>query len=393
MSEQQHPPVEAFGLLFPTRPRPEPAPWPDDEWRLPGGTAWVYYGAGNRRLTRPVVLADDFGTGPSGLDRLWEVLERGGHPFAGGLRDRGRDVVLVGYDEPGARIQDNAEAVVAAVLEAIERRLGDTPLAVGGLGMGGLVTRFALAKLEYERIDHQTAVHLSYDSPHRGAWVPIGLQAMAHLLASAPEMSRQVNCPAARQLLWRHIAAVDAVPAEDPLRTELLTELRHYGGWPARPRRIGVANGNGGGIGNGVPPGATAVEVTGGRLDGTALCTQGGAEKQAVARLKGALDDITVYTSELPALDGAPGGTLESFGAAGDRLKAAGKTGVFHRSVCFVPSVSAVSIADLDQPYTDIDALPPEHAELDDYLLSSTNEEHARMSADLCGWILDRLPG
>ena len=39
--------------------------------------------------------------------------------------------------------------------------------------MGGLVTRYALAKLETENVEHQVGTYFSYDSPHQGAWIPI----------------------------------------------------------------------------------------------------------------------------------------------------------------------------------------------------------------------------
>ncbi|MEU9276687.1 hypothetical protein [Streptomyces sp. NPDC048341] len=103
-----------------------------------------------------------------------------------------------------------------------------------------------------------------------------------------------------------------------------------------------------------------------------------------------------ITTDGFPELDGAPGGTLESFGLLADALAAAGEdTEAAHRSVCFVPSVSAVAIRDLDQQddlYADIGELPPEDSEADDFLLSSANEAHASMTEELARWVLDRLP-
>ncbi|WP_234003848.1 triacylglycerol lipase [Nocardiopsis sp. SBT366] len=220
MTDQQQPVVEPFGFLAPTPPALEPAPTPDDTWEIPGGTAWVYLSDPGAGLRRPVILSDGFESGPSDLDRLWGGLERGDYAFITELRRRGHDLVLVGYDDRSASILRNAETVTQVVFRAIGERRGDAPLAVGGFSMGGLVTRYALAKMESDGIDHQTALYLSFDSPHRGAWVPVGLQAFAHFLKATPALSRQINSAAARQLLWRHVESVDAEPVEDALRTE-----------------------------------------------------------------------------------------------------------------------------------------------------------------------------
>ncbi|SES41503.1 esterase/lipase family protein [Actinokineospora terrae] len=392
MPEQDQPVVEPFGFLAPLpKPIPTPAPEPDETWPLPGGTAWVYYGEGQRGLVRPVLLADGFNSGPSDLDELWDGLERGEFPFVSGVRQRGRTLVLIGYDERSESILRNAEAVTAAILRAGAEQIGDARLLVGGFSMGGLVTRYALAKLERQRVDHRVGVYLSYDSPHRGAWVPIALQNLAHFLTSVPALSEQINSPASRQLLWRHVESVGAEPRVDPLRAEFLAELDRVGGWPRIPRLLGVANGVGTGQGNGVPAGESALRVEGGWFTGTDLRTQSVGEAD-VARLKGVLNEHQITTSGLPELDGAPGGTLETFGIAGDKLKVTGKVTIAHRTVAFVPTVSAVAIADLDDPYTVVNDLAPERSELDDFLVAGRNDPHTKITAELGEWILDRLP-
>ena len=154
-----------------------------------------------------------------------------------------------------------------------------------------------------------------------------------------------------------------------------------------------MANGTGNGIGPGVPEGEDAVTVASGWFNGTVLRTQAEGDKQLVARLKGLLSEHEVRTTGMPALDGAPGGTLETFGIAGDKLKFTGRTDIAVRSIAFVPSVSAVAIGDLDEPCIAIDALDPGTSELDEFRLADTNEPHSHMSEALGSWILDRLPG
>ncbi|MFF4534646.1 hypothetical protein [Streptomyces aureus] len=389
----------AIGLVTPRgRPAPAQAPAADEEWRLPGGSARVYYGQGHQGVVRPVVLADGFDLGPTDFDRLWEGLDDGAFPFAGRLRARGRTLVLVGFDERSESILRNAETMTAALMRTVAEQLGDTRLAVGGFGLGGLVARYALAKLEMQRMDHRTGVYVSFDSPHRGAWVPIGLQAFAHHIAPADDtLLRQIASPAAQQTLWRYLDGVDGTSAESPLRLEFKAALDRVGGWPRIPRLLGVSSGRGDGRGNGVRAGAKALTCAGPLFDGTYFLAQPKGEKAEVAVLNGVLGGPhTITTSGFPELDGAPGGTLGSFGIVADALAASGENvDPVHRSVCFVPSVSAVSIRDLgrqDDLYIDIDALPPEQSDLDDFLLSERNDPHALMTPQTGEWVLDRLP-
>lgn len=395
-AEQTIGPISLMAPMDQTRPIR--APKPHETWDLPGGTAWVYYGDNNTRLTRPVILADGFDMGRSDLDWVYDGLERKDFPFVSELNRRDRDLVILGWRERSASMLDNADTAIAAINETIARRTGDQPLMVGGFSMGGLVMRYALAKMEHNSIDHQTASFISYDSPHRGAWVPICLQALAHYLKPADAtFSNQINSPAARQALRWHLDSVDGTPREDPMRTAFLEELRKVGNWPQRPRLLAVANGSGNGSGNGVPPGAEALDVTGPIFRGTTLYTQAAGDNRQVAKLKSFLPGSAreVFTNGLPECDGAPGGTLDSFGIIGDKLNEKGQAAVNHRTVCFVPSVSAVSIGDIDTEadlYADIMNLPPERSDLDDYLCARENEAHTAISRQLAQWIIDRVP-
>lgn len=379
----------------------EAAPTPDQEWTLPGGRAWVYLADPQQGLTRPVLLADGFSAGPSDLDFLYEGLDRGEYALISELRTRGRDVIILGFDERSASILDNAVAARSAIQEAIARRTGDHPLTVGGFSMGGLVTRYALAKMEHDGVDHQTELYLSYDSPHRGAWIPIGLQSFAHYIRRLnAAFSNQMNSPAARQLLWQHIAEWDDTPETDKERVEFLAELERVGGWPSRPRKIGVANGVRTGVANGIAPGQRAFRGKGLAITGTHLYTQSAGEEKLVAQLRVVtLRKPQIHTSGLPEIDGAPGGTLEGFGILADELNSIpaiiglGSEAEI-REHCFVPSVSAVALRDIDAQEKLHDPFPEqsEDSDLDEYLCATHNEAHTLITQELCTWLLDRLP-
>lgn len=411
---------------------PEEVPEPekeDDYWDLPNGMAWVYRVAGNDQLTRPVILADGFNSGPSTLKFAWSIIEYKKYGFISALRNSGRDVILLGFKERSASILTNAEAAIAAVKRAIREREGDNKLAVGGFSMGGLVTRYALAKMEHEGDPdaEKVALYWSYDSPHRGAWMPIGLQALAHYLAQldrpeginpdARQFSNYVNSPAARQLMRWHIAEWNGTPGISRLREEFLDELEKVGNWPQKPRKIGVANGLGNGQGNGNEPGALAFEGTGASLKDAILKAQTKLNVQSSQSAGGdplvaelfvrpvnAFAKHEIRTSGIPAIGSAPGGTLDGFGIVADKFNEmtdekpllAMRSVAHIRSHCFVPSVSAVAIRDVDTEealYTKIDDLDPKESELDEFCLASEeNEEHTLMTEELCSWIIERLP-
>ena len=378
------------------------APRPDETWRLPGGTAWVYYGERNNGIVRPVIMSDGFNTGPSELDPFYEGLERGMFPLVSELRRRGRDVIMLGYDDRSASILENAQTATAAVQRAVAERLGGTRMMVGGFSMGGLVTRYALARMEMQRIDHQTGVYWSWDTPHRGAYVPVSLQAFAHYVKKLdPRFSDQMNSPAARQMLVSHLENWDAAPGIAPERIAFLAELDRVGGWPRIPRLIGVADGAGNGSGNGAGPGMTAVRGTGSLISDTDLRTQPEAPDVLAARLRFLTPDIAkVQAPGVPQADGAPGGTLDGFKILADTLNAIAGIGLDIRvdnpvaGHCFVPSVSAVSVRDVtdNNLYADIDSLNPDQSDLDDFLLADGNGSHTQISEPLANWLLDRLP-
>ncbi|MER7043961.1 esterase/lipase family protein [Streptomyces jumonjinensis] len=370
-------------------------PTPDATWELPGGTAWVYYGQDHSALTTPVIMADGFNTGPSTLAFSWEVLEVKNHAFISQLRAAGKDVVLLGFEERSASILKNAETAVAAIHRAISERQSDQRLVVGGFSMGGLVTRYALAKMEHESIDHQTAVYFSYDSPHQGAYIPLSLQAFAHYIKKLDtRFSDQINSDASQELLWRHIETWDAEPGVSGARNDFLAALERVGGWPRIPRKVGVANGVANGVGNGIKAGETAVKGKGLGIIGTDLRTQP-TDAEALAA---ALRVITWKKGEthavgLPGVDGAPGGTLNGFGILADTLNKILGLGVNDpiREHCFVPAGSAVAVRGLDTHDDLFTGIEPGEGELDEFLCASRNEEHTKMTAELCDWLVERF--
>jgi hypothetical protein len=283
-------------------------------------------------------------------------------------------------------------------MRAGAEQMGGARLVVGGFSMGGIVTRYALAKLEMRRMDHRTGLYFSYDSPHRGASIPVGVQAFSHFIPFPNDFAKQMDSPAARQMLWQHYDKDTGKIGVAPERTQFLDALDKVGGWPRIPRLVAVANGRGDGVGlPDVKPGEVALRID--RIyPGTTFYTQAQGDEVTAAYLNRRFPEAekTITTNGFPELDGAPGGTLHTYKILADTIKKlGGQVDLRHEDVCFVPSVSAVAVRDIQKQadlYTNIDELDPQDSELDDFLCSSTTTAHTGITEELCTWIMDRLP-
>ncbi|MFD8210597.1 hypothetical protein ACFV2S_29860 [Streptomyces sp. NPDC059695] len=187
------------------------APEPTDTWTLRHATAWVFTAHG--RLTRPVLLAGDSGTG---LADLAAGADHGAYSLLSELTARGHDLILLALPEDGSMTGDGG-IVQNTVTRALAERHGDAPLAVGGTGQGALAARYALAGMEYQRLDHRTGVLFS----HNGA---------APELEDEAELSRMGDRPRIPAFL----RLVDGgVP--DGLTEELVDETITGGAAPGGP--------------------------------------------------------------------------------------------------------------------------------------------------------------
>ncbi|MFJ7274117.1 hypothetical protein [Kitasatospora sp. NPDC098663] len=388
----------------------------DVTWELTGspyegqtatGQAAVYYANPKFGLRKPFIFADGFNYGPSDLPGLFAYFSTaadGGPGLFDQLLSRGYDIVLVGFTERHTHIQANAEVAIAAILRAVAERKGDERLTVGGVSMGGIITRYALAKLETATVDHETATYLSFDSPHNGAWIPLILQQMAYFFEgftpAGPDGVKQadlIRSPAAQQLLWAWVEDSKyegPVATSSQLRKEFLADLDRVGNFPQIPRKLGVSNGRRDGVGLPLPAGEVAFDWQALFASATARFQPNKGEKQPVGGMHLALTVRRTTTTEVPALDAVPGGTLDSFGKVATALKA--KISEEYRSGTFVPAVSAAAL-DFDPVAWNIDPAAAitedqvRNGHLDDVKFDDANTEHSHVSRVLVDWIVERL--
>ena len=203
-------------------------------------------GAGQAPGTQRIVISV-FGYGTEGAPE--NSCQFIGTDKNGNAKDIGRDGVVenaktLGFDYYGLRwetggggrtyIQRNA-FVLMELIEELQRSRGLTEedvLVVVGTSMGGLVARYALSYMETNGREHGAKLFMTVDSPHRGAYVPLGVQHLTKYFAEVWEdegaqekLDDDINSPASRQmLLYHHTIGLDYL-AEDPGPTDAFNQL------------------------------------------------------------------------------------------------------------------------------------------------------------------------
>jgi hypothetical protein len=123
----------------------------------------------------------------------------------------GFDVTLVNFPAGADYIERNAMAVVSLLQRETAKLTanGSTEkITIIGPSMGGLISRYALAYMEKNNINHNTRLWVSFDSPHLGANIPIGAQENLYFYGyngrqdqAKTKFDENFRSPAARQML------------------------------------------------------------------------------------------------------------------------------------------------------------------------------------------------
>jgi hypothetical protein len=135
--------------------------------------------------------------------------------------------------------------------------------------MGGLISRYALAYMEkklaetgLEKWNHNTRLWISFDSPHQGANIPIGVQKGIQYFADEFEVEsaqeflyQQLNKPATKQMLVNHYTNNSSLPVgASNFRNRFQNELDQLG-MPQNLRKVALINGSIMGALNGISKG------------------------------------------------------------------------------------------------------------------------------------------
>ena len=405
---------EALHAAFGFAVRALLAPAPNDTIPLTGtmaynggtatGRAFVYLSDANPVLTRPAVVVEGFDIDNTmNWDELYALLNQEG--LVEELRARGYDAVVLDFTESTEYIQRNA-FVLVDLLHQVQAMIGpadEYPLV--GASMGGLVSRYALAWMEANADPHRVRTFVSFDVPHTGANIPLGIQYWLDFFSDqsteAADLLARLDTPAARQmLLYHHTTPPGATGEADPLRAAFATELAGLGGYPSQPRLVALSNGSGIGANQGF---AAAAQIILYSYDSFLVDVRGNVwavpDGGPAQIFQGLLDPILVpadvmnvtVSGALP-WDGAPGGSRNSMAQMDSVAAPYGDIIALHERHCFIPTVSALDLATTD-PFYDIAGDPDllAHTPFANIFVPDVNEPHITVTPENAVWLLDEI--
>ncbi|WP_372796305.1 esterase/lipase family protein [Pontiella sp.] len=370
-------------------------------------------------FSNPVLFIEGFDLyDDQGGDELYTMFNK--ENLIEELRNQGRDVIILDYDDPSTRIQNNAVVTSNAVayINSARTDLGpQNKFTVVGCSMGGLTSRLALSYFEDAGQPHYVDTWISFDAPHEGANVPLGLQEYADFFSQFSwastnflplgDLKRALDGAAVdSMLLVHHKANTDAAntATHRVRRTQLIGELDRYG-YPATCKKTAISNGSGLGEMHAFSPGDKIIQWRNNLLpwvdtDIYALAQSTGDDNVDKNRIifdglfyvyEG--DQETALAHYPYPLDNAPGGTADIFGqiyASLDYID--GDDFCISSNHCFIPTVSSVGIpieyidTDLSQ-HPEVLALSP----FDEVHLALENEVHLEINARNKHWFMQAI--
>ncbi|MCC5878201.1 MAG: hypothetical protein JJU11_18435 [Candidatus Sumerlaeia bacterium] len=96
------------------------------------------------------------------------------------LNNAGYDIIFVDFQSNRGDLKKNANYVkllIQYLNEELESNESTEQLVLLGMGTGAIASRIALREMELEGCCHNTRVYTSFDGPHNGLNIPLGLQA------------------------------------------------------------------------------------------------------------------------------------------------------------------------------------------------------------------------
>lgn len=255
------------------------------------GEFQIYYDNEAGLLDKIILVCDGFDPADGrDVNSIYNLLNYGNpvQNLGNNVRDLGYDVVVLNfpqYTRPDGvtnidggvdYIQRNARVMMELINYLNANKVGNQELVIIGPSMGGLISRYALRYMEMNGMDHHTRLWLSFDSPHLGANVPIGMQHMFNYIAYDGDIAdltvraivdSMLKSPAAREMLIDHFeghllggsltdfdqASAAKLPTGHPThRNVFQTELNTMG-FPQNCRKIAISNGANNGAMTGSP--------------------------------------------------------------------------------------------------------------------------------------------
>ncbi len=387
----------------------------DDPYAGYSGLLYVYKSGSHTGLKCPVLVVEGFDlNNDMDWDVLYNILNK--ETLAESLRACGRDLVVLDFDDATADIFGNARLAMQAVGYINSNRYSPSDkFTVIGASMGGLVTRNALALMDRYPAqfgDSEVDTWISFDSPHTGANLPLGVQEYFNFfggfagdysdLAVAREYREKLDSPAARQMLLCHYTHPGLPAGSSPLYDGFWDSM-NSSGYPVSGRNVAVSNGSGYGEKQPFSPGQQIInwDEDGFWLEiGCRVYALVRSETTAQTHFYGRFDpwdlfdqvDETVYQkSYYPyGLDNASGGTRGTFQELFEKLPYRDSDDwCLYDDHCFIPTCSSlgIPIANIEQTIHGNSALLS-LSPFDELHYPTTNEAHIDINAGNKRWFM-----
>ena len=383
----------------------------------PGEGEYEIFLSADNILDKPIIVVDGFDPGDTrdsnGIYSLLDFTDSDGtENLADQVRALGFDVITLNFPvytrsadnaiiDGGADFMERNAMLLVELLDIINTaKAPNSPEqnVIIGPSMGGIISRYALNYMEANGLDADTRLYMSFDSPHHGANVPIGLQHQLNYLANnslnpvaelEPLIEGLLKSSAARQLLIDHFEshlesgsivdfnATQTLPEPHPFRTIFETSINSLTttGFPENTRNVAIINGSGIGstymAADGVTPitnGFTILDITlpvdspiGGTIDvelEISMTPSAGTSQQVSRFFAPLLPPIIPNvesiansgTTNFDGVDSAPGGLfdLSALTAAAGTIEGIGADFLAALQIdkfSFIPSVSGLALA------------------------------------------------
>lgn len=131
-----------------------------------------------QKLKKPFVFVEGFDprvfmSGPNMGSMSYDFIYEKFRKF---LNDNNYDFIYVDWVKSEEYIQANAQTLISVIKEINSRMQSDSePIVLLGHSMGGLIARYALKTMDNNNQTHNVGAYISYDAPHLGAHIPVGL--------------------------------------------------------------------------------------------------------------------------------------------------------------------------------------------------------------------------
>ncbi|RQO31289.1 hypothetical protein DBR32_04795 [Taibaiella sp. KBW10] len=406
------------------------------------------WGSCDKSIKKPIIIIDGFdpGDGRWILERykgdkkikgIWDLLQYGNNKHLGDeLRKKGYDVIVLnfpnyktaesGADRDGGAdyIERNAMVLVKLIQlvnAGLSQSSSNEKIVVVGPSMGGQIARYGLAYMEKYGLNHNTRLYVSFDSPHKGANIPLSLQKSIYAMGyglnkkgAKDSYNNQLRSKAARQLL---IEQTDGANGTAVFHTQYYNNylvnngISGSNGWPVNLRKVSLINGTA----LGKKTGTEGVEIfnvyAGGFIKVINVKASSmpvyGSSINPFYRVGGfvsifnpsySVSENINNNNSRGSMDVVSGGTYTTGAILRDEIKetAAGMnigtfTNVLQETHCFIPSVSALAFNQTNfnwaNAFNNRNLVCNNEIPFNNYFTAKVNEDHVSLTETSAKWI------